>query len=249
MNMMSPIVIVPVIPESAPFTVEQRAWLNGFFAGLYGGSDQGSGAAAAPVEEEDFPWHDPALEMEERLELATGKAPARRLMAAMAQLDCGQCGYLCQSYGEALAEGREASTSLCVPGGKATSKMLKTLLVEAPVAAAAPVEKAAGPATEDAAVIFAEKLTGEGSAKDVRHIRFALTQRYEPGDSLSVAAPNDPALVEACVEALGAPDLREAFTHERDIARPQRHHAERAGRACDGPGRAEGAEPPGRWRG
>ena len=219
MNMMSPIVTVPVIPASAPFSIEQRAWLNGFFAGLYGGSEPNS-TQVSPIEEEDFPWHDPALEMDERLELATGKAPARRLMAAMAQLDCGQCGYLCQSYGEALAEGREASTSLCVPGGKATSKMLKTLLVEAPVAAAAPVEKAAGPATEAAALIFAGKLTGEGSAKDVRHIRIALTQPYEPGDSLSVATPNDPALVEACIEALGAPDLRDAFTHERDIARP-----------------------------
>src|SRR5690349_12676919 len=26
---------VPVIPETAPFTQEQRAWLNGFFAGLF----------------------------------------------------------------------------------------------------------------------------------------------------------------------------------------------------------------------
>src|SRR4051794_9206041 len=27
--------IVPVIPESAPFSAEQRAWLNGFFAGMF----------------------------------------------------------------------------------------------------------------------------------------------------------------------------------------------------------------------
>src|SRR5438067_2501541 len=26
---------IPVIPESAPFTAEQRAYLNGFFAGLF----------------------------------------------------------------------------------------------------------------------------------------------------------------------------------------------------------------------
>jgi sulfite reductase (NADPH) flavoprotein alpha-component len=26
--------IVPLIPEDAPFTVEQRAWLNGFLAGV-----------------------------------------------------------------------------------------------------------------------------------------------------------------------------------------------------------------------
>ena len=25
---------VPVIPDGAPFSMEQRAWLNGFFAGL-----------------------------------------------------------------------------------------------------------------------------------------------------------------------------------------------------------------------
>ena len=59
---------------------------------------------------------------------------AQRLMAAMGQLDCGQCGYLCQSYAEALAEGRETSTSLCVPGAKPTARLLKQLLAEAPVA-------------------------------------------------------------------------------------------------------------------
>ena len=41
---------VPFIPETAPFTVEQRAWLNGFLAGLY---SQGAPAAlpnAAPAQ-------------------------------------------------------------------------------------------------------------------------------------------------------------------------------------------------------
>ena len=28
--------IPSLIPESAPFTVEQRTWLNGLFAGLFG---------------------------------------------------------------------------------------------------------------------------------------------------------------------------------------------------------------------
>ena len=27
--------LVPLIPESAPFSTEQRAWLNGFFAGMF----------------------------------------------------------------------------------------------------------------------------------------------------------------------------------------------------------------------
>src|SRR4051812_6215186 len=114
---------VPVLPESAPFTPAQRAWLNGFFAGLLGldaqaggnGPDNGPGnnsaaTALAPpttkVEaeaEEDFPWHDSTLPIDERLELAEGRPYERKLMAAMAQLDCGACGYLCKTYSEAIA--------------------------------------------------------------------------------------------------------------------------------------------------
>ena len=35
---------VPFIPDNAPFSPEQRGWLNGFLAGLY------SSASASPVE-------------------------------------------------------------------------------------------------------------------------------------------------------------------------------------------------------
>ena len=51
----------------------------------------------APEEEEDFPWHDSSLPIVDRLELAEGKPIERNLMAAMAQLDCGSCGYVCHS--------------------------------------------------------------------------------------------------------------------------------------------------------
>lgn len=223
---------VPIIPDSAPFTPEQRAWLNGFLAGLYGGAATGASvpnaslAPAAPAE--DFPWHDPTLEMEERLKLAEGRPLARRLMAAMAQLDCGQCGHLCQTYAEAIADGRENSLGLCVPGGKATQKMLKALLAEAPAPAAAKpaAPRPSGPSAVPARFVAAARLTGEGSAKDVRHVVFDLEGTglaYQPGDSLGVTAPNDPALVEACLRVLGAgadDALRTAFTSERDIARP-----------------------------
>ena len=107
MNAMMP--PIPLIPDNAPFNAAQRAWLNGFLAGLYGGSQAMTLAGAAPAAadpEEDFPWHDPALELDERLRLAEGRPLKRRMMAATAQLDCGQCGYLCESYTAALAEGR-----------------------------------------------------------------------------------------------------------------------------------------------
>ena len=61
-----------------------------------------------------------------------GKALPRRLFAAMAQQDCGQCGYMCETYSKAIADGAETKLNLCVPGGKETSRMLKSLLVRAP---------------------------------------------------------------------------------------------------------------------
>jgi sulfite reductase (NADPH) flavoprotein alpha-component len=39
---------IPVLPESAPFTPEQRAYLNGFFAGLFSRSAAAGGAAKPP---------------------------------------------------------------------------------------------------------------------------------------------------------------------------------------------------------
>ena len=117
-----------IIPESAPFNAEQRAWLNGFLAGWLGLQD---GAALEPAAtltgdvlhvarrldlgrrrehgRRGLPWHDPALPIDERLKLAEGKPMPRRLMAAMAQLDCGACGYLCRTYSEAIADGAETS--------------------------------------------------------------------------------------------------------------------------------------------
>jgi sulfite reductase (NADPH) flavoprotein alpha-component len=234
MNAIGP--LPPIIPEDAPFSAAQRAWLNGFLAGLYGGGQ----AAATPVADEtDLPWHDPALEMAERMALAEGRPLADRLMAAMAQLDCGQCGYLCRTYSAAVAEGRETSLTLCVPGARQTSRMLKQLLAEAPSAAPAPEAATPGPARPallPVRVVSAEKLTKPGSAKDVRHVVIDLGTSgltYQPGDSIGLATPNDPALVEVCIAAMGAdgaeavacPDgiprpLREAFASQLDIARP-----------------------------
>ena len=221
---------LPLIPENAPFSPQQRAWLNGFLAGLYGGASAGVSIAPAPAPEpaEDFPWHDPVLELPERLAMAEGRPLPQRLMAAMGQLDCGQCGYMCQSYAEALAEGRESSISLCVPGAKPTQLALKRLMADAPALPATPQTTTAPsvPLGREVRVIAADPLTGPGSSKDVRHVVVDLTGSgltYTPGDSLSIAVPNDPALVEATLSALGVggdESLRQTLTYELDIARP-----------------------------
>ena len=98
-----------------------------------GGENMSVGGGAPAAEpEEDLPWHDPALGLDERLAMAEGKPPARRYMAAMAQLDCGSCGYVCKTYAEAIASGEDKDLSKCTPGGRETIKMLKTLQAEAP---------------------------------------------------------------------------------------------------------------------
>jgi sulfite reductase (NADPH) flavoprotein alpha-component len=137
---------IPVLPSSAPFSAEQRAYLNGFFAGMFGLDGAASGdsnqmaqapAVVAPIDtavpeepaaDESTPWHDASLALEERIALAEDRPLPMKLMASMAQLDCGQCGYLCKSYAQALADGSEKSVRKCVPGGKETANKLKELL-------------------------------------------------------------------------------------------------------------------------
>ena len=221
--------IVQVLPESAPFSEEQRSWLNGFFAGLLSLDNAGVTAlspaenAAVMAEAEDgAPWHDPSLEIAERMKLAEGKPLPRRLYAAMAQQDCGQCGYVCETYSAAIASGTEGRLNLCAPGGKETLRQLKTLMEE-PGAAAATVSAEATPAVEAgpkgrcrenpalATFLSRRKLNREGSEKETWHVEFDLSEcglDYVVGDAFGIVAQNDPRLVDAVIALLGArPDV------------------------------------------
>ena len=67
--------------------------------------------APKPAEDDgDAPWHDQTMPLAERMKLAEGRPLRRRMMAAMAQQDCGQCGYNCEDYAECAVrqEGRAA---------------------------------------------------------------------------------------------------------------------------------------------
>ncbi len=159
---------VSYIPESAPFTPEQRDWLNGFFAGFMateGASPPPLPAAADPAfadpmagsEDDEAPWHDPTFKMAERLEMAKGRPLRRRMMAAMAQQDCGQCGYTCETYADEIVQQAEERLNLCVPGGKETARMLKTLIEEMGGGATDPDEENAKAEAKAAA-----RLRGDG---------------------------------------------------------------------------------------
>ncbi|OLB73996.1 MAG: sulfite reductase [Alphaproteobacteria bacterium 13_2_20CM_2_64_7] len=232
-----------LIPESAPFSAEQRVWLNGLFAGLLsleGGitalsSEQAAAlvpgalelaAPAAPAAKDDdgAPWHDPAMALADRMKLAEGRPLRRRMMAAMGQQDCGQCGYNCQDYSDAIFLQKEKRLNLCVPGGKETARMLKALHEEVGKSPAAAEPKIPTPADATAApaavpegsrecpveAVFASRtrLNKPGSEKETWHIEFDLTGsglEYAVGDAFGIFPSNDPALVDATIAALDAP--------------------------------------------
>jgi sulfite reductase (NADPH) flavoprotein alpha-component len=234
---------VSLIPESAPFTAEQRVWLSGLFAGLLsleGGvtalsAEQAaallpgaSGVAAPPdadTEDDGAPWHDPAMPLNDRMKLAEGRPLRRRMMAAMGQQDCGQCGYTCQDYSDAIFLEKEQRLNLCVPGGKETTRTLKALhqelgqapadktRSETPTPAAATVAPAAAPGCSrecpaEATFLSRTRLNKPGSQKETWHVELDLTATgidYAVGDAFGVFPTNDPALADAVIAALAAP--------------------------------------------
>src|SRR5262249_39922762 len=152
--------------------------------------------------------------------LAEGRSLRMRLMAAMAQQDCGQCGSSCEEYSGQIFDKKEARLNLCVPGGKETSRMLKKMLEESPGAAtaaaaggpaipppplaekgregatvAAPGRSRDNPVT--ATVASRTLLNRQGSEKETWHVEFDLTESdldYMVGDSFGIMPANDPEL-------------------------------------------------------
>jgi NADH-quinone oxidoreductase subunit B len=78
------------------------------------------------------PFHRDDLTLPERMEMAKeiGGKWETRMFAAMAQTDCGACGWDCEGYANALASGETDDISLCVPGESETLDMLKLLMEE-----------------------------------------------------------------------------------------------------------------------
>ena len=233
MNQMTPPPKIEIIPPSAPFSDAQRSWLNGFFAGLLStdaptplSAEQGAAVLQGPAGDGDdgeAPWHDQTMPIADRMKLAQGRPLRRRMMAAMAQQDCGQCGYNCHDYSEAIASQAEARLNLCVPGGKETARMLKTLheeLEKAPAASPSPAlaPAAAVPAVTAepgrsrdnpvAATFLSRRLLNKaGSEKETWHIDFDLSGcglDYVVGDSFGIFARNDIGHVDQIIALLGA---------------------------------------------
>jgi sulfite reductase (NADPH) flavoprotein alpha-component len=244
---------IEIIPANAPFSETQRLWLNGFLVGMLGLdgttplSPEQNGAVLAPAGDDgEAPWHDQTMPIADRMKLAEGRPLRRRMMAAMAQQDCGQCGYNCNDYSDAIVGKSEARLNLCVPGGKETARMLKALYEEIDKAPAAANSSPAATPTVAAPAVTVEPgrsrdnpvaatfvsrrlLNKQGSEKETWHIDFDLSGcglDYVVGDSFGIFAKNDLGLVDQIIALLGASHttavngktLREALTEDVSLS-------------------------------
>jgi NADH-quinone oxidoreductase subunit B len=91
--------------------------------------------AAAPevAATSTIPFHKDTLTLPERMQMAAemGGGLETNLFAAMAQTDCGACGWDCEGYAKALASGETKDVSLCTPGEQETLDELIKLMKEA----------------------------------------------------------------------------------------------------------------------
>lgn len=127
-----------------------------------------------------------------------------------------------------------------------TDQMVALLAREAAASAPAPATPAAAPVSAVAPALAAHNkrnpfpapivenipIVGRGSSKETRHVELSLAGSglvYQPGDALGIAVSNDPAVVEALLDALAlspglgfehkgqALTLGEALTHRFEI--------------------------------
>jgi sulfite reductase (NADPH) flavoprotein alpha-component len=149
--------------------------------------------------------------------LALGDSSYPRFCETGRQLDARLAELGAQRL-QPLAEADVDIEAVATPWRAKTSEQLRALSAElAPAkpqerrASIVPLRPAAAPLHSREQPFAAElieqvRITGGGSARDVRHLEFSLAGSglsYAPGDALGVWAPNPPALVDAVLELTG----------------------------------------------
>jgi sulfite reductase (NADPH) flavoprotein alpha-component len=200
-----------IVPENAPFDEEQRAWLNGFLAGLLGlanGSDSGAGAEPG------------APSLGTAAGLAAGTAAAASVVGqATAGGATSPAASAAAAGAHALAAARELpqrqSRADAPSSGVPARRVLRTPVADEP--ASATVLRPRPVATEPGGVYSGSvqrlrvkshrKLTLADAGSEIRELVLEGTDTpldYRAGDCLAVLPHNDPDLVRALLRAVGA---------------------------------------------
>ncbi len=147
-----------------------------------------------------------------------------RLMAAMAQQDCGQCGYDCKNYSKAIfdqqggaaeplragRQGNRPHGEGAVRGDRQGRRRRRQRLLRPCLRPPRPTRRSAVRATIRPwrRSCRARCSTRPGSEKETWHVEIDLAAcglDYVVGDAFGLFPANDPALVDAVIKALGAP--------------------------------------------
>jgi NADH-quinone oxidoreductase subunit B len=131
----APTPAAPPKPKAVPAAAAESAEA----AGVTQADIQQAAAPEMPLDQPEtgaspaVPFHRDDLTLPERIAMANemGGKWETKLFAAMAQTDCGACGWDCEGYANAIADGETDDISLCVPGESETLDMLKLLMEEA----------------------------------------------------------------------------------------------------------------------
>jgi hypothetical protein len=100
-----------------------------FSFGTWQFTDKEDDVVATAAPRKDAPaFHDEEIPLPKRMEMAKDGDLFMKLYAAMAQTDCTACGYDCEGYAKAIANGTEKDLSLCVPGKQETEDVIKSLM-------------------------------------------------------------------------------------------------------------------------
>jgi len=197
-----------IVPENAPFDEEQRAWLNGFLAGLLGLANGGEASAGADA-------GTPALGS--AAGLAAGTAAAASVVG---QVSSASAPNAASAIGAAAGAAHTLSAARDLPQrpGRAdapSSQVAARRVLRTPVAdepASATVLRSRPAASEPGSVLrlrvkSQRKLTLADAGSEIRELVLESTDTpvdYRAGDCLAVLPHNDPDLVRALLRAVGA---------------------------------------------
>jgi hypothetical protein len=114
------------VPVAAPIDASAAAIQEAAAPEVVPGDGTDGASPAVPFHRED-------LTLPERMKMAAemGANLETNLFAAMAQTDCGACGWDCEGYANAIATGETKDITLCVPGETETLDELKKLMTAA----------------------------------------------------------------------------------------------------------------------
>lgn len=198
-----------IVPENAPFDEEQRAWLNGFLAGLLGlanGSDPSAGPEPG------------ASALGSAAGLAAGTAAAASVGQVSAASAPGASATPPIGAAEASAHSLSAARDLSQRPGRAdppSSQIAARRVLRAPVADEPPSATVLRPrpvssepgSVQRLRVKSHRKLTLADAGSEIRELVLESTDApfdYRAGDCLAVLPHNDPDLVRALLRAVGA---------------------------------------------